>query len=67
VDGRPGPPDEIPVASSGRDFGNAKEFLYLDGHVRAYPGKRTLPKAHVARMRYRDAGDDGLPGPRRRR
>lgn len=26
-------------------------FLYLDGHVRAYHGRRTLPKAHVARMR----------------
>jgi transposase len=26
-------------------------FLYVDGHVRAYHGKRALPKAHVARMR----------------
>lgn len=26
-------------------------FLYVDGHVRAYHGKRKLPKAHVARMR----------------
>ena len=26
-------------------------FLYVDGHVRAYHGKRTIPKAHVARMR----------------
>ena len=26
-------------------------FLYLDGHVRVYHGKHTLPKAHVARMR----------------
>lgn len=26
-------------------------FLYVDGHVRVYHGKRTLPKAHVARMR----------------
>jgi len=34
-----------------RDFGDAMGFLYLDGHVRAYHGKRTLPKTHVARMR----------------
>lgn len=27
-------------------------FLYVDGHVRVYHGKRVLPKAHVARMRY---------------
>lgn len=33
------------------DFGDAMGFLYIDGHVRAYHGKRTLPKAHVARMR----------------
>ncbi len=26
-------------------------FLYVDGHVRVYHGKRKLPKAHVARMR----------------
>ena len=26
-------------------------FLYVDGHVRAYHGKRTIPKAHLARMR----------------
>jgi hypothetical protein len=26
-------------------------FLYVDGHVRVYHGQRTLPKAHVARMR----------------
>jgi transposase len=32
-------------------FGDAMGFLYVDGHVRAYHGKRTLPKAHVARMR----------------
>jgi len=35
------------VASRGQALG----FLYLDGHVRVYHGKRTLPKAHVARMR----------------
>jgi hypothetical protein len=26
-------------------------FLYVDGHVRAYHGKRDIPKTHVARMR----------------
>ena len=26
-------------------------FLYIDGHVRVYHGKRAIPKAHVARMR----------------
>jgi len=31
--------------------GRAMGFLYVDGHVRVYHGKRTLPKAHVARMR----------------
>jgi len=31
--------------------GAALGFLYVDGHVRAYHGKRVLPKAHVARMR----------------
>jgi transposase len=31
--------------------GHAMGFLYVDGHVRVYHGKRTLPKAHVARMR----------------
>ena len=31
--------------------GAALGFLYVDGHVRAYHGERTLPKAHVARMR----------------
>jgi DNA-binding CsgD family transcriptional regulator len=53
------------LAASGRaaDFGRALAqkrvaergaamgFLYVDGHVRVYHGKRTLPKAHVARMR----------------
>ena len=34
-----------------RDFSDAMGFLYMDGHVRAYHGKRTLPKTHVARMR----------------
>jgi prepilin-type processing-associated H-X9-DG protein len=31
--------------------GAALGFLYVDGHVRVYHGKHTLPKAHVARMR----------------
>jgi transposase len=31
--------------------GAALGFLYVDGHVRVYHGTRTLPKAHVARMR----------------
>lgn len=35
------------VASHGRALG----FLYIDGHVRIYHGKRRLPKAHVTRMR----------------
>jgi len=35
------------VASRGAALG----FLYVDGHVRVYHGKHTLPKAHVARMR----------------
>jgi len=26
-------------------------FLYVDGHVRVYHGQRTIPKAHVARLR----------------
>jgi transposase len=31
--------------------GAVRGFLYVDGHVRVYHGERTLPKAHVARMR----------------
>jgi prepilin-type processing-associated H-X9-DG protein len=31
--------------------GRLMGYLYVDGHVRAYHGKRTIPKAHVARMR----------------
>ncbi len=31
--------------------GHAMGFLYVDGHVRAYHGKRQIPKTHVARMR----------------
>ena len=37
----------IRVEQRGRLMG----FLYIDGHVRVYHGKRTIPKAHVARMR----------------
>ncbi|MBI2930502.1 MAG: transposase [Planctomycetes bacterium] len=35
------------VAARGASLG----FLYVDGHVRVYHGKHTIPKAHVARMR----------------
>jgi transposase len=31
--------------------GAAMGFLYVDGHVRVYHGRREIPKAHVARMR----------------
>jgi len=31
--------------------GNLMGFLYIDGHVRVYHGKRSIPKAHVARTR----------------
>jgi transposase len=31
--------------------GRLMGFLYVDGHVRAYHGKREIPKAHLARMR----------------
>ena len=31
--------------------GAALGFLYVDGHVRIYYGKRRLPKAHAARLR----------------
>jgi Transposase protein/Winged helix-turn helix len=33
------------------DRGAAMGFLYIDGHVRVYHGKRALPKTHVARRR----------------
>ena len=35
------------VAEHGRALG----FLYVDGHVRVYHGKRTIPKAYVTRLR----------------
>ncbi|MBI4677514.1 MAG: helix-turn-helix domain-containing protein [Elusimicrobia bacterium] len=31
--------------------GKALGFLYMDGHVRVYHGRRRIPKAHVTRMR----------------
>jgi transposase len=31
--------------------GHVMGFLYLDGHVRVYHGRRHIPEAHVARMR----------------
>jgi len=31
--------------------GDAIGFLYIDGHVRVYHGKHSIPKTHVARMR----------------
>lgn len=31
--------------------GEAVGFLYVDGHVRVYHGKHTIPKAHVAQRR----------------
>src|SRR5437899_2752255 len=33
-----------------RQPGHAFGFLYVDGHVRAYHGKRRVPKAYVTRM-----------------
>jgi transposase len=36
--------------------GAAMGFLYIDGHVRVYHGKRTIPKTHVARRRLAMAG-----------
>jgi hypothetical protein len=35
------------IAERGRTLG----FLYIDGHVRAYHGKRVIPKAYVTRKR----------------
>ena len=35
------------IAERGRTLG----FLYIDGHVRAYHGKRTIPKAYLTRSR----------------
>ena len=35
------------IAERGRLLG----FLYIDGHVRAYHGKHTIPKAYLARIR----------------
>jgi hypothetical protein len=40
------------VAERGRTLG----FLYVDGHVRAYHGKRMIPKAYLARRRIAAPG-----------
>jgi Transposase protein/Helix-turn-helix domain len=40
------------VAERGRTLG----FLYVDGHVRAYHGKRVIPKAYVTRRRIAAPG-----------
>jgi transposase len=40
------------IAERGRMMG----FLYLDGHVRAYHGKHTIPKAYLARTRLASPG-----------
>jgi hypothetical protein len=34
-----------------REHGHVLGFLYIDGHVRAYHGKHTIPKAYVTRAR----------------
>jgi DNA-binding NarL/FixJ family response regulator len=34
-----------------REHGHVLGFLYVDGHVRAYHGKHTIPKAYVTRAR----------------
>ena len=34
-----------------REHGQVLGFLYVDGHVRAYHGKHTIPKAYVTRAR----------------
>ena len=40
------------IAARGRMMG----FLYIDGHVRAYHGKHTIPKAYVTRTRLAAPG-----------
>ena len=40
------------IAERGRTLG----FLYVDGHVRAYHGKRAIPKAYVTRKRIAAPG-----------
>ena len=40
------------IAERGRMMG----FLYIDGHVRAYHGKHTIPKAYVTRTRLAAPG-----------
>src|SRR5438046_1285850 len=34
-----------------REHGHVFGFLYVDGHVRAYHGKHTIPKAYITRAR----------------
>jgi hypothetical protein len=46
------------VAERGKGLG----FLYIDGHVRAYHGQRTIPKAYVTRMHLARSGHHGLLG-----
>jgi prepilin-type processing-associated H-X9-DG protein len=41
------------VAERGQLMG----FLYVDGHVRVYHGKRNIPKTHVARIRIGNASN----------
>ena len=43
------------IAERGRMMG----FLYLDGHVRAYHGKHTIPKAYLTRTRLAAPGTTG--------
>jgi prepilin-type processing-associated H-X9-DG protein len=46
-----------------REHGRVVGFLYVDGHVRAYHGKHTIPKAYVTRARLA-APDHRLLGER---
>ena len=47
--------------------GTALGFLYVDGHVRVYHGDRSIPKAHVARLRLPMPATTELLGQRCRR
>ena len=47
--------------------GKVLSFLYIDGHVRAYHGKHTIPKAYVTRMPSRRTRNHRLLGQRRAR
>jgi hypothetical protein len=48
------------IAERGKVLG----FLYIDGHVRAYHGKHTIPKAYVTRMHLACARKHRLLGQR---